>query len=417
MRKNKKIIGSLAVVLAVMTALSGATFAWFTSQDSVTNHVETDQLTSGDVKLVEIFDPDDPFNPGVDINKDVWAVNTGSTDAIVRISFAEVLTKLALDGKAVNFTKVYDGTKYTAPVDPADDLDDSAQYTAIPLLFNSDSIAAGGAYDSAAGWKELTTVTSLAVDGITSIVGLPANVTLRYFYKTLTSAGRSYTNYTFVAYAPITSSDKYNGKLQNISADFDVDENGALTVSNVKYPVFVVNKPVQKKWALLTNHATDADSPIGVGFGLATPIPTVANPLPDTITETRRRWQSATDPLLELVFANIGATTNSVVITALDTVTPANDAGKWWYNADDGYFYYIGKVAPGQATPVLLDAVGLNFIAGDAHNNLSFDLIVKMDAVQNVKEALSTSTAGGWGLAGVILANLTNSLNAAAALV
>jgi len=96
MNKKKPIILAAVILMAVVTAISASTFAWFTAQDSVVNRVETAKLTDGDVTIMETFDPDDRLMPGVDINKDVGAINTGDSPALVRISFSESLLKLAV---------------------------------------------------------------------------------------------------------------------------------------------------------------------------------------------------------------------------------------------------------------------------------------------------------------------------------
>jgi len=56
-------------------------FAWFTSKDEVTNRL----TASSDygVSIVESFTPPKMWVPGQEINKDVYAVNTGSIDAFV----------------------------------------------------------------------------------------------------------------------------------------------------------------------------------------------------------------------------------------------------------------------------------------------------------------------------------------------
>lgn len=66
------------------------TFAWFTSQDEVTNRL----TASSDygVSIVESFVPPKNWIPGQEINKDVYAVNTGNIDAFVKETVSAKLT-------------------------------------------------------------------------------------------------------------------------------------------------------------------------------------------------------------------------------------------------------------------------------------------------------------------------------------
>ena len=57
------------------------TFAWFTSKDEVTNRLSAN--ADYDVSIVESFAPPKNFLPGQEVNKDVYATNTGSIGAFV----------------------------------------------------------------------------------------------------------------------------------------------------------------------------------------------------------------------------------------------------------------------------------------------------------------------------------------------
>ena len=66
------------------------TFAWFTSKDEVTNRL----TASSDygVSIVESFVPPQNMIPGQQVNKDVYAVNTGSIGAFVKETVSGNLT-------------------------------------------------------------------------------------------------------------------------------------------------------------------------------------------------------------------------------------------------------------------------------------------------------------------------------------
>ncbi|MEE3403872.1 MAG: hypothetical protein VZR73_07295, partial [Acutalibacteraceae bacterium] len=55
------------------------TFAWFTSKDEVTNRLSAN--ADYGVKIVESFAPPMNWLPGQEVNKDVYATNTGSIPA------------------------------------------------------------------------------------------------------------------------------------------------------------------------------------------------------------------------------------------------------------------------------------------------------------------------------------------------
>ena len=65
------------------------TFAWFTSKDEVTNRL----TASSDygVSIVESFVPPKNMIPGQEVNKDVYAVNTGNIAAFVKETVSGVL--------------------------------------------------------------------------------------------------------------------------------------------------------------------------------------------------------------------------------------------------------------------------------------------------------------------------------------
>lgn len=58
-----------------------------------------------------------------------------------------------------------------------------------------------------------------------------------------------------------------------------------------------------------------------------------------------------------------------------------------WFEGKDGYYYYIGKVAGGSYTNMLLDSVTLSSEAGNEYKNLEFDVTVVADSIQSSNEA------------------------------
>lgn len=60
--------------------------------------------------------------------------------------------------------------------------------------------------------------------------------------------------------------------------------------------------------------------------------------------------------------------------------------GKWLDGKDvegaHGYYYYMGKVAPGKFTNKLLESVTLSTEAGNEYRNLKFEVIVEAESIQ-----------------------------------
>ncbi|MDR3345396.1 MAG: BsaA family SipW-dependent biofilm matrix protein [Oscillospiraceae bacterium] len=361
-RKNKSLILALAVVLAVITALSGATFAWFTSKDTVKNHLETVQLNDGDVSIREVFTPPDDWYPGQEVNKDVGVVNTGDTDAVVRVSFEEVLAKLTT-GTTVGADHKY-GTV------PAEDVG------YVPQVINVAPYAT---------WLPIT-------DGVLDIASFGTQSDVTVLYKKTVISG-SETSYSFVAYSTAISglsgeyTTKYNGKHQRVSVTFEVERGtGAGGKDRLiglvsKYGVYAWGI-TERNWSSFTPKVTSVGvtSPASTAFTAGPPL---------TIFATSDAGEK-----LQLIFA-------TGVSTVLANAVGANS---WWYNQADGYFYYTKKLAAGTATPDLLDAVKLLSSAGPAYSSLAFDLYVHMDGIQATRAAVNA--ADGWNLSTVTYADL-----------
>lgn len=85
--KQKRVL-VVSILLAALI-VAGGTFAWFTSKDEVTN-----KLTASNnygVSIVETFTPPSNWTPGQEVNKDVYAINTGNIDAFVRTSISSAM--------------------------------------------------------------------------------------------------------------------------------------------------------------------------------------------------------------------------------------------------------------------------------------------------------------------------------------
>lgn len=86
-KKRRRVLGVSCILAALIIASSS--FAWFTSKDEVTNRL----TASSDygVSIVESFTPPKNWIPGQEINKDVYAVNTGNIEAFVKEELSGIL--------------------------------------------------------------------------------------------------------------------------------------------------------------------------------------------------------------------------------------------------------------------------------------------------------------------------------------
>jgi len=349
-KKRKPLILAGAVALALVTVLS-ATFAWFTANDSVTNKLATkDGLAA--VTIQETFVPPDDWKPGQTVTKDVSVANTGTAPALARVSFNELMSVNALTANSAT------------PYDPADtatapQLADVTQYTVTN------------------GWYLYgdANTTSADIGGVT-VNGAPSNVQVYVKYVPAGTNGSSTDSWSFAAVAPITSG-TFNGSYQVVAYDKSWENTTANpkteTLSNFTYGTY---------------ETTSQDPATGVNW-------TVAKPLVAAINYSQAEAQINTQdaPFLDNYNKNVGLNYNTA---NMNNTTPTAD--HWYYNPNDGYFYYIGLVAPGTTTPDLLQSLTLNPLASsNYYSNLDYTLQVNMEALQNTKDAVDavwTTVAG-----------------------
>ena len=79
--KEKRVL--IASIIVAATIVAGSTFAWFTSKDDVTNRLSGNGAYN--VALSENFTAPKDFVPGMTVEKEVMATNTGNIPALLRI--------------------------------------------------------------------------------------------------------------------------------------------------------------------------------------------------------------------------------------------------------------------------------------------------------------------------------------------
>jgi hypothetical protein len=182
-----------------------------------------------------------------------------------------------------------------------------------------------------------------------NVSGIPANVTVRV--KEVKGA-QGESSYGFVAWSDITA-EPFIGRAQAVTATFKVSGN-ALTVSGVLY------------WG---NTGKTYDGGPKVDW---------------TVNKPASALTSLATPVVKFGFDDP---------SGLEAQAP--QAGKWWYNKADGWFYYIGLLPPGDMTPLLLKSLSMSNDSREA--GMYYDLTLKMEALQPLQAAL-TASGQGWGL-------------------
>ncbi|WP_303838315.1 BsaA family SipW-dependent biofilm matrix protein [Ruminococcus flavefaciens] len=106
--KEKRVL--IAALCIAASVIAGSTFAWFTSQDEVTNRLSASAAYN--VTIAEDFTPPEEWVPGQTIKKEVSAINTGNVDAFVRMWLTGDM-KLVNEGEGIVYTS-FDAAALTA---------------------------------------------------------------------------------------------------------------------------------------------------------------------------------------------------------------------------------------------------------------------------------------------------------------
>jgi len=98
--RNKKKLNYIKVIIAFTTFIFsglmvlGSTYAWFVSEDNKVNKFEGSKLSA---EIIEEFEPNDQWQPGLKTDKVIQVRNTGKVPAFVRLSLYEYLLLFKID--------------------------------------------------------------------------------------------------------------------------------------------------------------------------------------------------------------------------------------------------------------------------------------------------------------------------------
>ncbi|MEO1768826.1 hypothetical protein [Candidatus Enterococcus ferrettii] len=417
MKKNskKKKLMAAAAALALIAAISG-TFAWITAQDQRINRAESAAVNDDSVVLKEQWEPM-PLVAGTEAKKEVSVSNTGNASVFVRISYEEVLKHLTEKGDVKYDPATTTNAKYTYVAN------DTGLGKHMPVNANAASMFSDGykivptaqvtgltAQDSNV---KLLAKGGKVVDPLTGSISnnLETKIVHEYYTdpanNTLNPGDPGY-NATLNKYQAMTCD--INVTNENSSND---GKDWNFTVSNVEYGYYKDGyKHTVANWAkstlpdeagaasgnalLGTNgvrysvdyNYTNTAAGLGAGF-------TIPGPTPATVAD-QKPIASTTNYGLQADTTGLGKNHIRVGYGAdiTDVATLANS--KWVYNEEDGWFYYTVPLKSGETTPDLLKKLVFESALGVEYTNASFDLVVKMEAVQATKDALTDSA--GWNL-------------------
>jgi alternate signal-mediated exported protein len=339
--RSRKSAIVISVALSLVIALA-ATFAWVTSTVSKVNHFENSgyYVDDGTVVVNETFVPPTSWLIGQTVDKDVSVTNTGGNPALVRVAWEDYLTVLGDNG---DITLI--------------ETDDSVTSTAGLIKANVDDSLYDGVWDD---WTD-----NVVIDSSLSGYDITALTDLHIL--------KSPTGDTFIAYEEyIDGGITYWQSVKIGQHEVNLSGTTITLFEKLKYAWYTEGTPVYDGWTNSHLNMTWA-----------------ANGETDTVPALTPTANIGTSQLSDKILFGYNTT---------NMENGAPDGGKWYYNASDGFFYYVGILAPATTTPSLLKTVTLKNDAGLEFTKVSYDLSVTVQSIQAVKEAVTD--AAGWNSLG-----------------
>jgi len=330
---KRRLAGILGAIFLAVTLVTGSTFAWFLATDTITNELRSRPV--GNVVIAELFVEPHKWIPGQAVIKEVGVLNLSVHDVLVRVSFEELLNK-------------YGDVMQTA----------SRPWTGseIPVEFDNTK------YNTSDGWAlpgnlgmTVAPATLTALQGATLMVKeMPIT--------TVAPVGENpSTGYQFALWYTGPG-----GKIQAVSADLYLEDQPVPTIKISGTPNFYY-------------------------YPARVTTSTAWTPL------LKPQLLSYTKPVAHPATANIDhSALDPAILFGFGQLTAAPTPNNWFYNEEDGYFYYIGKLAPNASTPLLLETVTLSAAADNSHEELKYSLMVNSEAIQNYESAIRATN--GWNL-------------------
>lgn len=344
MKKNKKLLIGGGILAGI--ALMAGTYAWLQSEDEKVNHFEGG-LGGNDVAIHETWEEPTDWTPGQSVVKEVGIMNTGKYNELIRVSFKEAIQLLTNPNQQSAANPPAEGEGWLLPTDIS-------------------------TYTTEKGWTA-GNLTGVTVDG--------------YVLKAMEKQGPVITNpntgvssgtYDYVLYWEKDGETfAADGKVTRASST----PGAALTVENPVFE-FVSGDYQPQKVADWMNQKPS--------FAFGEPTGTTK---PTDPTTSLDYWQQNSQ--IDLGSGKLAEIGIDFVNIANALPSAAANTDKWFYNSEDGYFYYLAVVPSGTSTVDIINSVQLLPSAGNEYNKVLYDLTVRAEAIQPIADAV----ADEWGLA------------------
>ena len=394
MKNSKKnetrvLIASLSIAAV---AVAGATFAWFTSKDEVTNRLTAKAEYS--TSIVEDFEPPFEWVPGQTVNKDVSVVNTGNVDALVGL---QISGKFSLIRPAASAA-----VESTATGLPADVMT-AANLAAISDTTKTYALELSNKATAAVGQNDTAGSEANAQEGIPNeVTTLQAGGTLIWAKGAAVKPTDSFSERSGDDAEGATAD--YSGANQFVPTDsgvyifrrnVTVTESGGTETETYKYSGYLFVKgatAAENKYYAFETETTDtgATTPyikdITVTYNTDGTVSSITGlklaTVQKSIVDATMDYTNVDDTTAPKIVAKDAATDEKIKINI--NLNPGY-ADKWKYVEGKGFFYK-DDLEEGATTTRLIDSVTLDSsVTSGAYITMDYDLNIAHESIQVTK--------------------------------
>jgi alternate signal-mediated exported protein len=374
--KEKRVL--IAALCIAASVIAGSTFAWFTSQDEVTNRLSAKGAYN--TSITETFTPPEDIVPGQEINKDAGAINTGNIDSIVKMTPSATIN-LTYDKPTdlpTDFTGFVELTAEEAKAMQSGGMLAFTGGTALAAVSDTTSMTVSGKAGTDASATDPLAVYDAALKTVqVSSSAFVPNVTGYYVFKRdfEPESTPHYSGY----YAVVTGADVTYYALQTQTETDTTQTTGSQVVST---PYIIEADAAATKAPKLLKTTTVTDKAVTLAYDATTP----------------------GSEVIKASYTPDGETTPITFTINLQNIGDGTAADKWQNvggsNSSAGAFYYTNDLESGTTSTMLVDSVVFDSTNTFAYSTLDFDLDLKLDSVQVVTtndgiEVLPGATAAG----------------------